>query len=128
MRLRLLVVDDNNASRDLLANVLALKGHEVTTAVNGLQALEALRKAPCDCVLLDLLMPVMDGWEFLRAAREDPLLAGVAVIVTTASVVVDAACREALKALGVRGVLTKPFEPAEVAAELARLAPAGGAA
>ena len=81
---RLLVVDDSGVNRRLLIAALTELGHEVHAAENGRRALELLRDpGGYDVVLLDLMMPVMDGWEFLREQRHDPALASVPVVVIT---------------------------------------------
>ena len=66
---RILVVDDAPTLRDMLTVVLEAAGYTVQTAATGLEALQALAQRPADAVLLDLEMPVMDGWAFLDACR-----------------------------------------------------------
>jgi CheY-like chemotaxis protein len=72
---RILVVEDHNDSREMLEEFLTEEGFTVETAVNGLQALERMRRSPRpDLVLLDLMMPVMTGWDVMaRVAEERPL-------------------------------------------------------
>ena len=86
----ILVVDDDADIRETLREVLHHAGHEVATADNGLEALRMLRSglAPC-LVLLDLMMPIMDGYEFLEVQRSDPALAGIPTAVITAGFAVD---------------------------------------
>ena len=68
-----LVIDDAVEVRMLLSRMLTLIGHEVSEAENGLHGLNAYKSAPTDIVLLDMFMPVMDGWETLRELlRHDP--------------------------------------------------------
>jgi CheY-like chemotaxis protein len=98
--------------------LLRVAGHAVDTARDGVEALDRLlRGAPPCLIFLDLTMPVMDGWEFLRRRQESPALAGVPVVVVSALADLG---REALLALGVSGVLTKPADPADLLAEVAR--------
>jgi CheY-like chemotaxis protein len=79
---RILVVDDDPAIREILAELLADEGYRVDTAKNGADALGVLREGGSFCVvLLDLMMPVMDGWEFRQAQKADPELDGIPVIV-----------------------------------------------
>jgi CheY-like chemotaxis protein len=82
----ILVVDDDSAIRDSLSELLQDEGYLVARAQNGQQALEFLRAngAPC-LILLDLMMPVMDGFEFIDQQRGDPALAGIPVVVITAA-------------------------------------------
>lgn len=81
---RILVVDDNDALRENLAETLELEGYDVAVASDGTAALERLAsEPPPQAVLLDLNMPGMDGRELLSRIRADPRLAGVRVVVTT---------------------------------------------
>ncbi len=81
---RVLVVDDEAEMRQILAGYLTRMGLEVATAADGSEALEAVRTEAPDAVLLDLLMPVMDGMTFLRKLRSNPVHAGLPVLVVTA--------------------------------------------
>jgi CheY-like chemotaxis protein len=82
---RILVVEDNPSVRDALAAVLAVEGYAVTTAGNGLEGLELLPgEPPFALVLLDLMMPVMDGFAFLAERARRPDVAAVPVIITSA--------------------------------------------
>src|SRR2546428_350964 len=73
---QVLVVDDDLAVRESMRSVLEGEGYAVTAAENGLEALQHLRNGlRPEVILLDLLMPVMDGWQFLRELRQDPELA-----------------------------------------------------
>jgi len=82
----ILVVDDDQGAMEALSDILEYEGYHVERAQNGRQALEHLQTTrPCpDLIVLDLLMPVMDGWEFRMRQKEDPELAGVPVLVVTA--------------------------------------------
>jgi two-component system, OmpR family, response regulator CpxR len=81
---RILVVEDHNDSREMLEEFLTEEGFTVETAVNGLQALERLRRLPRpDLVLLDLMMPVMTGWDLMARVAEEPALWGLPVIVVS---------------------------------------------
>ncbi len=85
-RARVLLVDDEPDIREVLADALSWEGYDVATAANGREALRILRSGPpVDVVLLDLTMPIMSGWEFRQVQRLDPALAGIPVIVTSAS-------------------------------------------
>jgi len=81
---RVLVVDDDDDTRRMITTLLMRAGLEITTAADGQQALEAIRTEAPDVVLLDLMMPVMDGMTFLNRLRENPLHVGLPVIVLTA--------------------------------------------
>lgn len=103
---RVLVVEDDPSTRDLLATALKIFGVRVTTASNGKDGLECLRRErPC-VVLLDLMMPIMDGAQFRQAQLADPRLAEVPVLLVTA--VHNPNVRAAQ--LHVNGWIVKPFE------------------
>ncbi len=104
---RLLVVDDTEVNRDLLARRLRALGHEVTMAVNGREALELLAARPIDLVLLDIMMPEMDGFQVLERMRQDAALRTVPVIMISAVDEIDSVAR-AIE-LGAADYLPKPF-------------------
>lgn len=70
----LLVVDDNDMNRDMLSRSLERQGHKVTVAEGGQQALELMKLKAFDAVLLDIMMPVMNGYEVLQRIKSDPAL------------------------------------------------------
>jgi CheY-like chemotaxis protein len=81
----ILIVEDDADLRDMMAQLLLLEGFSAQAVGNGREALDYLREGdPPDLILLDLMMPVMDGWEFRRAQRRDPKVANVPVIVLSA--------------------------------------------
>jgi len=80
-----LIVEDDADLREMIAQLLALEGFAAHAVANGREALEYLHDAdPPRLILLDLMMPVMDGWEFRREQQRDPKTAGVPVIVLSA--------------------------------------------
>ena len=81
----ILVVDDDANSREALADLLSKKGYSVASAENGCQALDYLRCSTPALILLDLMMPVMSGWEFLALKKTDPRLEPLPVVVITGS-------------------------------------------
>ena len=77
-----LIVDDEADTRETLAALLEKDGREIATAGDGHEAMERLRDIPDPClIVLDLMMPRMNGWEFLRRQSADPSIAGIATIV-----------------------------------------------
>lgn len=106
---RVLIVDDYPANRELLKKRLEREGHEAEEAADGVQALELLKKESYDLVLLDILMPKMNGYEVLEVMQKDPELRVVPVIVITAVENIDSIvqCIE----MGAYDYLTKPFNP-----------------
>jgi CheY-like chemotaxis protein len=81
---RVLVVDDERPIRDILADVLSLDGFSVVTAADGIEALAAARRQSPDAVVLDLMMPRMDGLTFLRSFRGVPECTSIPVVVVSA--------------------------------------------
>jgi len=80
-----LIVEDDEDLRDMMAQMLTIEGFDATAVANGREALDYLRRAiKPHVILLDLMMPVMDGWEFRRRQQADPELAPVPVIVLSA--------------------------------------------
>jgi CheY-like chemotaxis protein len=112
----ILVVDDDRAIREILADVLGLEGYPVVTAVNGAEALAQVEHAPPRLILLDMRMPVMDGWAFARALRERGL--ELPIVVMTAAQNARAWSRE----VGADHFLAKPFELDDLIALVQRLA------
>jgi diguanylate cyclase (GGDEF)-like protein len=112
---RILVVDDIAVNRDFVATLLRYDGHTLDEAVDGEDALAQVRALRPELVVCDILMPRMDGYEFVRHLREDPTLAATEVVFYTATFLEHEA-RVLARACGVRHVLTKPCEPQEVLA------------
>lgn len=82
---KVLVVDDDPDIRDLLVSVLTDDGYEAESARNGRDALDVLERWPADVVVLDLMMPVMDGWGFRAAQLADERLAKIPVVILSAA-------------------------------------------
>jgi len=106
---RLLVVDDNRVNRLLLGRALEQLGHTVTFAENGREALETLRKARVDLVLLDIEIPEMDGYQVLEALGADPQLREIPVVMMSSLEEVDSVAR--CIELGAEDYLFKPVNP-----------------
>ena len=103
----LLVVDDIEANRDMLSRRLERQGYAVATAENGRRALEMLRAETFDLVLLDVMMPEMDGYEVLHRLKADEALRNIPVIMISALSEVDSAVR--CIEMGAEDYLLKPF-------------------
>lgn len=106
--IHILLVEDDFAIRETVADVLSCEGFQVTCAANGAEALRRLDEATAQpgLILLDLMMPVMDGQAFRSAQRSDPRIAAIPVIVLSASAGVEATVDRMAPA----AFLPKPFE------------------
>jgi len=113
---RVLIVDDEFDIVDVLGDLLTAEGYEIVTAANGREGLSRLRDAPIDLVLLDCMMPVVDGPEMLRLMREDERLLHVPVVMMSA-----AEMRHRIQALGCSAFLKKPFDLNTLLETVARL-------
>ncbi len=105
----ILVVDDNAANRNLLTRRLEWEGHTIDNAANGQEALDELHIRPYDLILLDIMMPGMNGYEVLEKIKGDDALRHIPVIMITALDSMDSVvkCVE----LGAEDYLSKPFNP-----------------
>jgi len=105
----ILVVDDNEMNRDMLSRRLQREGHTVVVANDGRQGLEVMRKQPVDLVLLDIMMPEMDGFAVLEHMKRDPQLVHLPVVMVSAISEMEsvAHCIER----GADDYLSKPFNP-----------------
>jgi len=106
---RVLIVEDNAANRDLLRRRLEKEGHQVWQAENGVQALEKLSAGQFDLLLLDVLMPEMDGFEVLARVKQNPRLEGLPVIMISALDEIQSVVR--CIEMGAEDYLPKPFDP-----------------
>ncbi len=103
-----LTVDDSRAIRDMVSSTLSVAGYRVIEAENGLEGLQKLRADRVALVILDLNMPVMNGFDFIRHARQDPKGAGVPIIMLTTESKPELKAQG--KAAGATGWLSKPFD------------------
>ena len=104
----ILVVDDDADIRLLLRLELSAEGHHILEAGDGAEALAVLGSEPIDLVLLDMMMPVIDGWEVLKTV--DPAAAPPIVVITALASEGDRHVAEVL-GLGAIDVIPKPFDP-----------------
>jgi diguanylate cyclase (GGDEF)-like protein len=116
--MRVLLIDDDPEIREMTRMVLELRGHEIHEAADGPLGLKAAAEWKPDVILLDMMMPGMDGADTLRALRESPATARIPVICVTASVGGPEADR--LRALRPAGLIAKPFDPTALEAHLDR--------
>ncbi len=115
MSVSVLVVDDELDIREAVSEVLADEGFEVVSASDGADALKKARDMHPSVVLLDLMMPHMNGWEFFAARRRDPELSAIPVIVLSALGEVSG--------LDAAGYIEKPFDVCQLVSVVRRYAP-----
>jgi len=110
MSKKVLVIDDDTATLKLLQVFLSAKDLEVHTAEDGIDALEKMKKMTPDLIVLDVMMPKMDGYGFLREIKKEPKFRLTPVIVLTAREMM----REIFVQEGIRDFVTKPYDPEEL--------------
>ena len=111
---RVLVVEDDEVTRESVAAVLHAKGHMVACACDGREGLRQLYEHRPDVVLLDLNMPVMDGWQFRREQARDPTVADIPIVVVSA--------RPGPCGIEAAAFLAKPCEVDELLSTVERIA------
>jgi diguanylate cyclase (GGDEF)-like protein len=109
----ILIVDDHPTNRELFVALLGYAGHRLLEAGNGVEALEIVRTEYPDLIITDILMPVLDGFTFVRRVRADPVLANVPVIFQTAHYI-ENEIRSLAAECGVHYIPTKPVDPQQV--------------
>jgi CheY-like chemotaxis protein len=118
-----LVAEDNPVNRELLRELLENRGYAVAEACDGEAALRMLDESRPDVLLLDIGMPILDGFAVIRKIREDPRLATLPVLAVTAYAMLGD--RENVLNAGFDGYLSKPINARDLSAELERLSNRG---
>lgn len=118
-RAKILAVDDEPELTDLMQYHLTRAGHEVTTAANGWEAIAAVRANRPDLILLDLMLPDLDGFGVCEILRRDPQTATIPIVIVSAWASPDS--RHLGLELGALDYLTKPFSPPELVSRVSRL-------
>ena len=116
---KILLVEDNEMNRDMLARRLQKRGYEMLLAVDGLLAVEMTQKERPDLVLMDMSLPGLDGWEASRRLKSDPATAGIPIIALTAHAMAED--REKALAAGCNEFETKPVDLASLLAKMEAL-------
>jgi two-component system cell cycle response regulator len=117
--IRILVAEDNAVNRELLRELLEARGYSVSEACDGQEALQMLEQVMPELLLLDIGMPVLDGFGVIRRIRENPRLAPLPVVAVTAYAM--RGDREKILSSGFDGYLSKPLNPSSLSEELDRL-------
>ena len=118
---RALIIDDDRDLLKLIQRTLEFTaGWEVHTAPSGASGLELARRLGLNVILVDVMMPEIDGYEVCRRLKAEPATAGVPIVLLTARRDLD---QRQLTAAGAAGVLFKPFQPDQLARQLRELCP-----
>ena len=121
---KILLVEDNEMNRDMLSRRLSRNGFEVVVAVNGQEGVDLARAEAPDLILMDMSLPILDGWEATRRVKGDPATAMIPVIALTAHAM--AKDREDALAAGCDDFVTKPVELPRLMEKINALLGAGG--
>jgi two-component system cell cycle response regulator DivK len=116
---KILLVEDNEMNRDMLSRRLQRKGYEVLIAIDGEQGVAMARAERPDLILMDMSLPILDGWEATRAIKADPSISTVPVIALTAHAM--AGDQEKCVAAGCDDYDTKPVELARLLGKIESL-------
>jgi CheY-like chemotaxis protein len=117
----ILIVEDNEMNRDMLSRRLARKGYDVLLAVDGENGIDMARSNAPDLILMDMSLPVIDGWEATRRLKSDDALRHIPVIALTAHAM--ASDREKALQAGCDDYDTKPIELPRLLGKIERLLP-----
>lgn len=120
MRVKILLVEDNELNRDMLSRRLLRANYTVLTAGDGAEALRVIREQNPDVVLLDMNLPVKDGWTTCKEVREDPNIAHTRIIALTAHAMSEDKARAL--AAGCNDYATKPVDFPGLLKKISRLA------
>ncbi len=117
----ILIVEDNEMNRDMLSRRLERKGYRILIAVDGEQGIEVARAQEPDLILMDMSLPVVDGWEATRRLKADATLKSIPVIALTAHAMAND--REKALRAGCDDYDTKPIELPRLLAKMEALLP-----
>jgi CheY-like chemotaxis protein len=106
--MKILLVEDNEMNRDMLSRRLVRSGYEVTIAVNGQEGIDLASSGAPDLILMDMSLPIVDGWEATRRIKADPATASIPIIALTAHAMVQD--KEKAMAAGCDDFDTKPVD------------------
>ena len=118
MKRKILLIEDNEQNRYLLTFLLEKHGYEVLPASDGEQGIELAKRALPLLILLDIQLPVMDGYAVARALRDNPVLGSIPIVAVTSYAM--AGDREKSIAAGCNGYIEKPINPETFVAEIER--------
>jgi two-component system cell cycle response regulator DivK len=112
----ILVIEDQEDNRNILRDLLTSAGYEVIEAMNGASGVEIAESARPDLILMDIQLPVLDGYEATRRIKANPALAAIPIIAVTSYALSGDEAKA--KAAGCDGYVTKPFSPRQLLGEV----------
>ena len=121
MTKRILVVEDQEDNRQILRDLLATTDYEVIEAVNGEEALAAVAKQRPDLILMDIQLPILDGYEAARRIKADPALSSIPIIAVTSYAL--SGDEERARAAGCDDFVPKPYSPRRLLAKIRHYLP-----
>ena len=121
-RKTILIIDDSDSICTGIASYLEVNGYDALTAYDGAQGVRIARSSRPDAILLDIMMPVLDGWGAIKQLKADPVTAGIPVLALTALRL----SLDQVSAAGFEGYLSKPVPPHRLIDEITRVAAAVG--
>ena len=121
MTRHILVVEDQEDNRQIVRDLLTANDYEMTEAENGEEALAAVAKDRPDLILMDIQLPVMDGYEVTRRIKADPSLSSIPVIAVTSYAL--SGDEEKARAAGCDDFVPKPFSPRQLLAKIRQYLP-----
>jgi two-component system, cell cycle response regulator DivK len=121
MTKRILVVEDQEDSRQIMRDLLNTTDYEVTEAENGEEALAAVAKQRPDLILMDIQLPIMDGYEATRRIKADPSLSSIPIIAVTSYAL--SGDEEKARAAGCDDFVPKPYSPRQLLAKVRQYLP-----
>jgi len=119
MAKKILCIEDSPATQKFISFTLKYKGYEVVTANDGVEGMEKVSNDTFDLIILDIMMPRMNGLEVLKEVKENPEFAKTPVIMLTSEK--GEADRQAAMDLGASNFLNKPFQPPELLGAVAKI-------
>jgi two-component system cell cycle response regulator DivK len=123
MSKRILIVEDQEDNRAILRDVLSIAGYELIEAVDGGEGVELAQKERPDLILMDIQLPVLDGYEATRRIKANPELKAIPIIAVTSYALSGDEAKA--RAAGCDGYVTKPFSPRQLLAKVRDYLPGG---
>ena len=121
MSKRILVVEDQDDNRQIIRDMLAATDYEIMEAVNGEEALAAVAKERPDLILMDIQMPILDGYEATRRIKADPALRAIPIIAITSYAL--SGDEQKARAAGCNDYVPKPYSPRQLLAKIRQYLP-----